>query len=106
MGYPDILVTDQGTVFTSEGWEERCKEAEIELENTGTGSHNSLGQVETYHAMLRRIYKKVHLTQSDLPKELSLSIAVKDMNDTAGPNGLVPSLLLFGAMPKTVPCAT
>lgn len=34
-----------------------------------------------------------------MSKELYLALAVKSMNDTASPNGLVPSLLLFGAMP-------
>ena len=100
LGYPDKIVTDQGSVFTSEEWEERCNKANIELDNTGTESHSSLGQGETYHSMLRRVYNKVHLTHPELPKELRLSMAVKAINDTAGPNGLIPSLLLFGAMPK------
>ena len=34
-----------------------------------------------------------------LPMQLRLSTAVKAVNDTAGPDGLFPSLLLFGSMP-------
>ena len=75
-------------------------EVEIELEKIGTESHKSLGQSEAYYSMLRRTYKKFHLAHPNLPKELSLSMAVKDMNEVAGPNGLLPSLMLFGAIPK------
>ena len=31
-----------------------------------------------------------------------LQMAVKAVNDTAGPNGLVPTLLVFGAYPQMV----
>jgi len=33
----------------------------------------------------------------DIQKELALQIAVKAVNNTAGPNGLVPTLLVYGA---------
>jgi Reverse transcriptase (RNA-dependent DNA polymerase) len=50
--------------------------------------------------MLRRIYNKVSLTHPDMPSQLRLALSVKAMNDTAGPNGLVPLLLLFGVIPR------
>lgn len=34
--------------------------------------------------------------------ELLLQGAVKAVNDTAGPSGLVPTLLVFGIAPKTM----
>lgn len=40
------------------------------------------------------------MTHPQIPKELSLALSVKAMNDTAGPKGLVPSLLLFGEIPR------
>jgi hypothetical protein len=70
----------------------------IELRATGTESHNSLGQGETYLLILRLVYNKVSLTHPDLPSELRLALAVKAMNYTAGPHGLVPSLFLFGVI--------
>jgi hypothetical protein len=92
--------TDQGPVFLGHKWRERCRQASIILRATETESHNSLGDGETYHSMLRRIYSKVSLNHSNLPGELRLALSVKAMNDTAGPNGMVPFLLLFGVVPK------
>ena len=100
LGFPQEILTDQGSVFTSKEWEQRCKEAEVSIDTTGTESHNSLGKGETYHALLRRVYNKVNTSHPELPKELGLAMTVKAINDTAGPNGLVPTLLLFGVMPR------
>lgn len=40
------------------------------------------------------------MEHSELNVELVLSMSVKAMNDTAGPEGLDPTLLDFGALPK------
>ena len=55
--------------------------------------------VERYHAVLRRGYKIIpdDLQGCGFSKEMVLQMAVKKVNDTAGPNGLVPTLLIFGA---------
>ena len=49
--------------------------------------------------LLRRIYKIISLELEDVSKELTLQIAVKAINDSAGPDGLIPTLLVFGAYP-------
>lgn len=98
-GFPSTIRTDQGSTFTSSEWKQRCKEASVTLKYTGTESHNSLGAGETYHAMLRRVYNKVSLSFPQAPAQLRLCTAVKAINDTAGPDGLVPTLLLFGELP-------
>lgn len=103
LGFPHEVLTDQGSVFTSKEWNARCKDAEVSIDNTGTESHNSLGKGETYHSILRRFYNKVKLTHPQLSKELRLSMALKALKDTAGPNGLVPTLLMFGVMPRIPP---
>jgi hypothetical protein len=66
-------------------------------------AHWSIGIVEKYHEILRRAYSIVATeleatTRAD--KDLALQMAVKAVNDTAGPNGLVPTLLAFGAFPR------
>lgn len=100
VGIPEDMLADHGSAFTAKNWEDYCKAAGVNLRFTGTESHNSMGQGETYHSMLRRIYNKVSMTYPRLPKELRLAYSVKAMNDTAGPNGLVPSPLLFGVHPR------
>ena len=49
---------------------------------------------------LRRIYKIISLELKDASKELTLQIAVKAINNSASPDGLVPTLLVFGAYPR------
>lgn len=97
--YPSPVHVDQGSAFNSIEWAQLCREATVQISTSGTESHNSLSQGETYHSMLCRVYNKVRETSPKLSRESSLSTAVKVMNDTAGPNGLVPPLLLFGELP-------
>ena len=100
IGYPECMLTDQGSVFVSREWSSSCESASIHLRHTGTESHNSLGAGETYHAMLRRMYNKVTMDYPRISRDLRLALSVKAVNDTAGPDGNVPSLLVFGVLPK------
>ena len=45
--------------------------------------------------MARGVFNKVSICNPTRPKELSISMSVTAMNDTAGLNDLVSSLLLF-----------
>jgi hypothetical protein len=51
--------------------------------------------------VLRKAYQIIteELQGSGTTKELNLQIAVKAVNNTAGPDGLVLTLLVFGAYP-------
>ena len=100
VGFPESVHTDQGSVFMSKEWDFNCASSGIQLRHTGTESHNSLGAGETYHAILRRIYQKVRADHKTLSPDLSLSLAVHAVNDTVGPHGLCPTLLVFGVIPK------
>lgn len=100
VGFPESMLTDQGSVFMSKEWEYNCESASIELRHTGTESHNSLGAGETYHALLRRVYQKTRHGHPSLAPDLCLSITVKAVNSTVGPDGLCPQLLVFGIMPR------
>ena len=48
---------------------------------------------------LRSIYKIISLELKGASKELILQIAVKAVNNSAGLDGLIPMLLVFGAYP-------
>lgn len=71
----------------------------MKLQFSGIESHNSIGVREKYHDPLRRVYKKVKEDFLRMEKETLLRLALKGCNDTLGPNGLVPNLLVFGTMP-------
>ena len=65
-------------------------------------AHWSIGMVEKYYAVLQKAYKIIadDLQGYGLTKEIILQITVKAINDIASPNGLVPTLLVFGAYPR------
>ena len=60
--------------------------------------------MERYHAPLRRAYEvisdELQLLTNLINKALMLQMATKAVNDTAGPDGLIPTLLVFGTYPR------
>jgi hypothetical protein len=65
-------------------------------------AYNSISKVERYYTLLRRVYKiiRTELKEEGIDDEVCLQMAVKAINNIAGPNGLVPTLLVFGAYPR------
>ena len=100
IGFFDAMATDQGPQFKSQLWKTLLLLAGIQHFQSGVQSHNALGVGERYHAFLRDIYSKVRLQHPGIEKSHCLSLSLKAMNDTAGYHGLVPTLLVFGAMPR------
>ena len=58
--------------------------------------------VERYHSPLHRIYYIITAELPDISKDIALQIAFKAINNSAGPNSLIPTLLVFGAYPRIV----
>jgi len=58
--------------------------------------------VERYYSPLRCIYYIITAELPDISKDITLQIAFKAINNSAGPNGLIPTLLVFGAYPYIV----
>ena len=101
VGPPDVIVHDAGTNFASKEFRDNAKVLAIEVHEVPVESHNAVGKVERYHGPLRRAYQiiKAELAGT-VPDEQMLQMAVKAINDTAGPNGIVPTLLVFGTYPR------
>jgi hypothetical protein len=66
------------------------------MKTTGVEFHSSLGVRESYHAPLRRIYRKLREKNPGVEREVLLHCAVFAMNSTLGTDGLVPILLVYG----------
>ena len=100
-GPPDIITHDAGTNFASTEFKSEAKIKGITCKQVPVEAHWSIGKVERYHAPLRRAYEilRAELT-SEVSDDTVLQMAVKAVNDTAGPDGLVPTLLVFGAYPR------
>lgn len=99
IGYPRVVKTDHGKIFTSKSWTEWAKMAGVQMEISGIESHNSNGVVERYHSPLRKIFTCIQQDYPCLDPEIALRCAIKGINDTMGPEGLVPSYLVFGVIP-------
>ncbi len=68
----------------------------VEIVETGTESHSSLGLGERYHEPFRTTHRKLSLQFLRVDPEVLLSFSVKAMNDTLGLGGLVSSAFVFG----------
>lgn len=99
-GLPNRVLVDQGSELGKSGiFASLAANANIQLNSTGTEAHSSLGLNERYHEPLRTTFRKLILTYPNADKNLLLAFSVKGMNDTLGPEGLVPSALVFGEFP-------
>ena len=65
-------------------------------------AHNSVRIVEHYHGPLHHIYHIIITELPDISKDVALQMAFKAINDSAGPNSLTPTLLVFGAYPHII----
>jgi len=102
IGPPDIIAHDAGKNFASEEFRQHAATMAITTKGVPVEAHQSIGIVERYHAPLRRAYNvlREELKNARIDKDIMLQMAVKAVNDTAGPNGLIPTLLVFGAYPR------
>jgi len=71
----------------------------IKVKEVPIKAHNSIRKVERYYTLLHRVYKIISLELKDASEELTLQIAVKAVNNSAGLDRLIPILLVFSAYP-------
>ena len=71
----------------------------IKVKEVPVKVYNSIRKVEWYYMPLRHTYKIISLELKDTSKELTLQIAVKAINNSINPNGLIPTLLVFSTYP-------
>ena len=65
-------------------------------------AHNSIGIVECYYGPIRHAYLIIMTEIQGIDKDMALQMAFKAINNTAGPDGLVPTLLVYGTLPRMV----
>jgi hypothetical protein len=88
--------------FASIEFRQHAKSLVINVKEMPVETYNSVGKIERYHGFLRRAYKIIYnkLRDTKTSTEMSLQMAVKTVNDSAGPDGIIPTLLVFGAYPR------
>ena len=63
-------------------------------------AYNSIGIVKQYYRPIRRVYLIITTKICNINKRMVLQIAFKAINDSIGPNGLVPILLVYSVYPR------
>jgi hypothetical protein len=73
----------------------------IKIEEIPVKADHFIGKIEKYHALVKRAFEIItaNLGNTITPEHM-LQMAVKAVNDTAGHNGLVPTLLVFGTFSR------
>jgi len=71
----------------------------IEVKEVPVKAHNNIGKMEWYHMPLCHTYEIIFLELENASEEFTLQMAIKAVNDFAGPDGFVFILLVFGAYP-------
>jgi hypothetical protein len=71
----------------------------IKVKEVPIKAHNSVGKVERYYMLLHYVYEIISSELKGASEELTLQIAVKAINNSAGLDGLIPILLVFSAYP-------
>jgi 1-deoxy-D-xylulose 5-phosphate reductoisomerase len=93
---------DTGTNFVGTKFKQPAKQLSIEIKKVPVEAYNSISKVKRYYTPLRRAYKiiRIELKEERINDEVCLQIAVKVINNIAGLNSLVPTLLVFKAYPR------
>jgi len=102
LGPPDWITTDAGKNFVSRDFKYHASQLGIKVKAVPIEAHNSIGMVERYHGPIRRAFQIIATELPHLDVDMQLQMAFKAINDSVGPKGLVPTLLVFGAYPRMV----
>ena len=97
LGPPDQITADAGKNFISREFDQYTTTIGTKVKIVPVKAYNSVGIVERYYGPIRRAYSIIIAKIPDISKDMALQMAFKAINDTAGPNGIVPTLLVYGA---------
>ncbi|EED18931.1 hypothetical protein TSTA_126390 [Talaromyces stipitatus ATCC 10500] len=101
LGPPDVISHDTGTNFASNEFKMEARMMGITCHQVLVEAHSSIGKVERYHAPLCRAFNIISTELgTSVDKDVVLQMAVKAINDTMGPDRIVPTMLVFGAYPR------
>ena len=62
----------------------------------------TVSKVERYYTVIRRAYFIIITKLHGINKDIALQMSFKAINDSVGPDGIVPTLLVYGAYPRMV----
>jgi hypothetical protein len=65
-------------------------------------AYNSIRKIKRYYNLLRQVYKIIYneFRGTRTIIKMILQITIKAINNLVGPDGIIPTLLVFGAYPR------
>jgi hypothetical protein len=100
LGLLNLITSDVGKNFVSKEFKEYANTIGICTKAVLVEAYNSISIVERYYRLLRRVYQIITVKILNINKDIALQMAFKALNNTAGPDGLVLTLLVFSAYPQ------
>jgi hypothetical protein len=102
LGSSDVITADAGKQFVAREFRQYAGNMGITIKTALVEAHHSIGMVKRYHDSLRRVYAIITAEISSIDLEIALQMAFKVINDSAGLDGLVLTLLVFGVYPRMI----
>ena len=100
MGPPDLIIYNARKNFISKKFKQYAIIMGVNIKKVLVKAHNLISIVKKYHSLIKHAYQIIATELPDLNKNIALQIAFKAINNSIGPDGLVPTLLVFGAYPQ------
>ena len=97
LGPPDFITIDTKKNFISKEFKQYTANMGITVKGVLVKAYNLVSIVKHYHRPLQRVYQIVTAEIPGINKDIALQMAFKALNNSAGPNGLIPTLLVFKA---------
>src|SRR6266700_817402 len=94
LGPPNIIIYNAGKNFISKEFKQYAIILGTATKSVPIKAYNSVGIVERYYSPLYHIYHIIIAELLDISKDIALQIAFKAINNSTGPNGPIPTLLV------------
>lgn len=100
LGPPKFIIYNTGQNFISKEFRQEAKSMTITIKYVPVKAYQLIGLVERAYPVLHRAYDIIKAKIPNIKKEIALQMAVKAVNNMVGPDGLVPTLLVYRAYPR------
>lgn len=99
LGPPDIITHDEDSNFFARSFQHNAYMLHIQCNKVPIEAASRMSLVESCHSRLQQSFSIIKEECPDLHFGDVLLAAVKFLNESTGPNGLIPVLLIFGYIP-------
>lgn len=100
IGPTHIVAHDAGSTLMSRAFQLNMGLMNIKTKPVAVESPNTISLVERYHEPVRRAYRIIRIELPNILDDEALQYAMKSVNESVSPDGWIPILLVYGALPR------